>query len=184
MVNHFLAGRMAADHLLERGLRDLAFFGWNNLWYSNQRRLGFFARAAEARLGHQEALLLTPRAEAHLSWTQRSEGPARWLASLPRPCGVFAVHDYRAQFLVEACGEAGRRIPEDIALIGMDNDETICDHSVPTLTSVSRNSEQVGWAALALVDRLIRGGRPPTQDLLLDPDGVVTRQSTDMMRLS
>ncbi|HVU37974.1 MAG TPA: DNA-binding transcriptional regulator [Opitutales bacterium] len=180
MVNHFLAGRMAADHLLERGLRHLAFFGWNRLWYSDQRRRGFLERAAQAGAA-SEAYLLDPGTKPNLSWRQRIAGPARWLASLPQPCGIFAVHDYRAQFLLEACGEAARRVPEDIALIGMDDDETICEHSAPKITSVSRNSEQVGWEALALLDRMLRGERPPARDLLVDPDGVVTRQSTDML---
>jgi LacI family transcriptional regulator len=180
MVNHYLAGRMAADHLLERGLRHLAFFGWNNRWYSDQRRLGFTERAAAAGVAC-EALLITARAESRLSWTQRIARVAKWLATLPYPAGVFAVHDYRAQFLVEACGEAGLRIPEDIALIGMDNDETICEHSAPKITSVSRSSEQVGWEALALLDRLLQGKAPPAHDLLFAPDQVVARQSTDML---
>jgi LacI family transcriptional regulator len=180
MVNHFLAGKMAADHLLERGLRHLAFFGWSNLWYSSQRYAGFLERARRAGAAC-EAYLITAGVEPDRSWPRRIAGPAKWLASLPQPCGVFAVHDYRAQFLLEACEEAGRRVPEDLALIGMDNDETICEHSVPKITSVSRNSEQVGWEALALLERLLDGERPPTQDLLLDPDGVVTRQSTDML---
>ena len=178
-VNDFKAGQMAADHLLSRGLRHLAFFGWSDLWYSEQRRRGFKERALRA--GVKVDSFLQPSAEGamRLTWPKRIEGPARWLASLPRPCGVFAVQDYRAQFLVETCSEAGLRIPEDIALIGMDNDETICEHSVPTLTSVSRNSERVGWEAMALLERLLQGKPTPVDDLLLDPDKVVERKSTD-----
>lgn len=177
MVNHYAAGRLAATHLLDRGLRHLAFFGWKGLWYSEQRQKGFNDRAAEA--GAQcELFLRTPGRESHLKWPDRIAGPAKWLSSLPRPCGIFAVHDYRAQFLLEVCAEAGLRIPGDIALIGMDDDETICEHSVPTLTSISRNSERVGREAMALLDRMLRG-HPQGEDVLIDPDGVVARQSTD-----
>jgi LacI family transcriptional regulator len=91
------------------------------------------------------------------------------------------VQDYRAQLLIEACQEASLRIPDDIALVGMDNDETICEHSVPRLTSVSRNSERVGWDAAALLDRMIQGEQPPDKDLYVEPDGVVARQSTDKL---
>jgi LacI family transcriptional regulator len=91
------------------------------------------------------------------------------------------VHDYSAQFLVQGCHEANLRIPDDLAVIGMDNSDTICEHCVPTLTSVSRNSERVGWEAAALLDRMMQGEPPPSADLLLEPDGVVTRQSTDML---
>jgi LacI family transcriptional regulator len=88
------------------------------------------------------------------------------------------VHDYRAQFLIEVCTEAGLRIPEDIAVIGMDNDETICEHSVPTITSISRNSARVGWEAMSLLDRMLHGERH-LDDLLIEPDGVIARRSTD-----
>lgn len=180
MVNHYQAGRLAADHLLARGLRHLAFIGWNDLWYSEQRRLGFSERAAESGIKIQ-VLLQSAIAESSLSWTQRITGLAEWLAALPRQSGVFCVHDYRAQVVIEACQEAKLRIPNDIAVIGMDNDETICEHSVPTLTSVSRNSEQVGWEAAALLDRMMHGEAPPMEDLLLAPDGVIERQSTNML---
>jgi LacI family transcriptional regulator len=180
MVNHFQAGQMAADHLLSRGLRHLAFFGWMELWYSEQRCAGFCERAAEAGV-KVEILLQNPSAEARKNWSQRVGAPARWLARLPLPLGVFAAHDYRAQLVMEACHEARLRVPDDVGVIGMDNDETICKHTVPTLTSVSRNSERVGWEAAALLDRLMRGDSPPKEDLLIEPDGVVARQSTDML---
>ena len=180
MVNHFNAGRLAADHLLSRGLRHLAFYGWKGLWYSEQRRLGFTERAMEAG-AECECFLRAPRQDARLSWPKRISALASWLRSLARHTGVFAVHDYRAQLIVEACQEAELRIPEDIAVIGMDNDETICEHSVPSLTSVSRNSEQVGWEAGALLDRMMQGAPLPTTDLVLEPDGVVARQSTAML---
>ena len=183
MINHFAAGRLAADHLLDRGLEHLAFFGWKDLWYSDQRRLGFVARAAESGVTC-EIFLRTAREESGLSWTRRIAGPAEWLASLPGPSGVFAVHDYRSQLLVEACQEAALRIPEDIAVIGMDNDETICEHSVPTLTSVSRNSEKVGWEAAALLHRMMQGQPPPGHDLFIEPEGVISRQSTEMLYCS
>jgi LacI family transcriptional regulator len=178
-VNDYAAGQMAADHLLDRGIRHLAFFGWSDRWYSKQRRQGFCERASRAGVKVDSFLHPAAGDGTQLSWPERIEDSASWLTSLPRPCGVFAVQDYRAQFLVETCHEAGIRIPEDIALIGMDNEETICEHSVPTLTSVSRNSERVGWEAMALLDRLIQGAPIPADDLLLEPDKIFARKSTD-----
>jgi LacI family transcriptional regulator len=180
MVNHFQAGQMAADHLLSRGLRHLAFFGWKALWYSEQRCAGFCERAAEAGV-EVNILLQSPSDEAHQNWSQRVGGPAKWLKKLARPLGVFAAHDYRAQLIMEACHEAHLRVPDDVGVIGMDNDETICEHTVPTLTSISRNSERVGWEAAALLDRLMRGDSPPKEDLFIEPDAVIARQSTDML---
>lgn len=179
MVDHYKAGRLAADHLLSCGLRNLAFFGWQDLWYSDQRQKGFSDRAREAGV-ECKSLLRASRDESNKNWANRISGLARWLASLPRPSGIFAVHDYRSQFLIEACQEAGLRIPADIAVVGMDNNEAVCEHSVPTLSSVSRNSQRVGWEAASLLDRIMRGEEPPTEDILLEPDGVVARQSTAM----
>ncbi|HZZ20639.1 MAG TPA: substrate-binding domain-containing protein [Opitutaceae bacterium] len=179
MVNHFKAGRMAADHLLARGLRNLAFFGWQDLWYSEQRQLGFMQRTSEAG-AECKVLLRASRHESNQNWAHRVASLTRWLVSLPRPCGIFAVHDYRAQFLIEACQEAGLRIPADIAVVGMDNNEAICEHVVPTLSSISRGSQRVGWEAASLLDKLMRGEKPPLDDYFLDPDGVVARGSTAM----
>ena len=179
MVDHYKAGRLAADHLLNCGLRNLAFFGWRDLWYSERRRLGFSDRAREAGV-QSKSLLLNSRAESRKNWADRIAGLANWLSSLPRPSGIFAVHDYRSQLIVEACQEVGLRIPADIAIIGMDNNEIVCEHSVPTLSSVSRNSQRVGWEAASLLDRIMRGQKAPPEDIFLEPDGVVARQSTAM----
>lgn len=182
-VNNYEVGRLAAEHLLERGLTNLAFYGWEDLWYSEQRYLGFRERAAESG-AECLALLRALNEDSQLSWSQRISIPAEWLASLPLPCGIFAVHDFRAQLLMEACYEAGLRIPNDIAVVSMDNNETICEHSVPALSSIARSSQQVGYEAAALLNRMIKGESELPQELLLPPTEVVLRESSDMMYCS
>lgn len=182
IVDNVQAGRLAAEHLLSRGLRHLAFFGWNEVWYSEQRRLGFVERAAEA--GARCECFLSSFDQSDQSWMERINVVAKWVASLPRPSGIFAVSDYRCQLLMEACREAELRIPEDVAVIGMDNDETICEHTIPTLTSVSRNPDRIGWETAALLDRMMQGAPAPISSLLLEPDGVIERRSTDMLYCS
>jgi len=180
LVNNRHCGRLAADHLLSRGLKHLAVFGWKGAWYADERCTAFCERAAEVGVTC-EVFLRDPKKEGPKNWTQRVAEPARWLATLPRPCGVFAIHDYMAQLLLEACHEVDLCVPDNIAVIGMDNDEAICEHSVPTLSSISRNSEQLGWEAAMLLDRLMGGEIPSTNDLFIEPDGVVARQSTDLL---
>lgn len=183
MVDHGKAGALAADYLLKRGLRNLAFFGWEHRWYSERRQAGFTRRAATDGIDC-EILLTNPEEEKTFTWLARMARIKKWLSGLNLPCGVFAAHDYRAQWVALACRECGLRIPEDIALIGMDNDATLCDHLDPTLTSVSRNSEAVGWSAAALLDRMMRGDPTPDTDILLEPDGIVERQSTGLIYCS
>jgi LacI family transcriptional regulator len=180
MVNNQRAGRLAADHLLGQGVRSLAFFGWEKMWYSQQRLEGFRLRATEAGVECRE-FLRPIRDQTRQSWDQRLAGTADWVLSLPHSTGIFAVNDGQAQMLTEACRQADVRVPDDFAVMGMDDDETICEHSIPTLTSLSRNSGKVGWEAAALLDRLMRGEPPPVLDILLEPDGVTARKSTEVL---
>ncbi|MFT4175211.1 MAG: substrate-binding domain-containing protein [Luteolibacter sp.] len=180
MVDHFKAGEMAAEHLIEHGLRHLAFYGWEDMWYSTRRQEGFTRRAREAGIS-PVVLLQKARVKSSFSWQERIANLSEWLKALPRPTGIFAVHDYRAQLVMEACDEVGLRIPDDVSVIGMDDDETICEHCVPTLTSVSRNSEEVGRRAAELMDRLMQGEVSSREDILVPPDRITVRQSTDKL---
>ncbi|MGC3992022.1 MAG: substrate-binding domain-containing protein [Chthoniobacteraceae bacterium] len=180
MVNNFQAGRLAADHLLSLGLKSLFFFGWSDQWYSHQRNLGFTARCAEA--GASSGQYLCPSLERpEQNWLSRISKVTEWLRELPRPVGIFAVQDYRAQFLMEVCQEARLRVPQDIAIIGMDNDVTVCECVEPKLSSISRNSEEVGWEAAALLHRMMEGEREEIHDILIEPAGIVARRSTDFL---
>ncbi len=180
MVSDYKVGRMAADHLIGLGLTHLVFLGQRGPWYGQQRLQGFRERVAEAGLGCQ-VFLQGPDTRTRRNWFKRVDEIATWASSLPRPTGVFAVHDYRARLLLEACYLAGIKIPEDIAVVGVDNDESICLHTVPTISSVSCNLEKVGWEAAALLDRMMQGEPWPKHDGLIDPDGVISRQSTDRL---
>ena len=180
MVDHYATGRMAAEHLLDSGRTHLAFFGWKDQWYSTERCHGFEDRAAEA--GASCHILLRPTGEDdRLNWPDHIAVLTRWLTSLPLPCGIFAVQDYRAKLLIDACCEAGLQVPTDIAILGMDNDETICEHSVPTLSSITRNAFKLGAEAAATMDLMIQGKPLPSTEILIQPEEVVVRKSTDSM---
>lgn len=104
---------------------------------------------------------------------------AGWLTSLPRPVAVFAVHDAVSHRLAEACGAAGLRVPEDVALLGVLNDPFLCTASHPTLSSVSVPLPAVGFEAARVLDGMMAGHPPPPGPVEFAPLGVVTRQSTD-----
>lgn len=180
MLDHYAAGRMAAEHMIDRGLSNLAFFGWKNQWYSQERCHGFQDYAAES--GASCKILLRPTEEdAALTWSDRIAILTEWLSSLPLPCGIFAVQDYRAQLLIEACHEAGLKVPSDIAVIGMDNDETICEHSIPKLSSMTRNAFLLGYEAASVLDLMMQGQSIPSKEILIAPSEIVIRESSDMM---
>lgn len=178
MVDHYAMGRMAAEHLLDRGLRRLAYCGVEGRWYSQLRCQGFARRAQQADVPCHIFQASRP-ASPRQTWQDRMAPLAAWLESLKPPVGLLAVHDYRARVVVDECRRRGLRIPHDIAVVGLDNDPTVCEYCRPTLTSVSRNAWRVGYEAAALLDRLMSGRDPPPYDILIPPDGVVARQSTD-----
>lgn len=114
-------------------------------------------------------------------WISADEKVAAWLAALPRPIGIFACNDVKCRELALICQEAGIRVPEEAALIGVDDDDIICRSALPPLSSVSLPAEQVGYEAAALLERLMSGQAPPTKPIRLPPLQLITRQSSDIL---
>ena len=178
IVDNYATGRLAAEHLLARGHRRLAYYGIQGIWYSEQRRLGFVERAEQAGM-HCDVFETASPANAHASWQQRMAPLTRWLQSLTPPVGLMAVQDYRARVVLDECLRLGRNVPHDVAILGVDNDPTVCEFCRPTLSSVSRDACRMGHEAAAMLDRLMAGKTPPVHEILIPSDGIVARQSTD-----
>lgn len=181
------ASRLAAEHLLERGFRHYAFVGVHGRVWSDRRQVGFAERVVEA--GFVPRTYPPPRAARDRVWEREQPILARWLAALPRPIGLMACNDDRGREVLEACRAAGLRVPEDVAVVGMDNDELLCELADPPLSSVGLNAEAGGYRVAALLDRMMRAharGRRPARKpvrLLVEPLGVVTRRSTEIVAL-
>jgi LacI family transcriptional regulator len=177
--NNQQVGRFAAEHLIGLGLKNLAYHGVKGRWYSDERLQGFKQAAAEANVKVHSFLL--PHMTRDALWNERYEPIKRWLKTLPLPTGLFAVHDYRALIVLSACREVGLRVPEDVAVIGSDNDLMVCEFSTPTLTSVCVNAYRMGYEAAKLLDQLMHGKPSPKEPVLIDPTEVVARASTDVI---
>lgn len=181
MVDNQAIGVLAAEHYLERAFENFAFYGMKGIAYSNQRLEGF--RDTLAAAGHGvETLLAEPTFKVKGSeWLHQQAGLTKWIKTLPQPCGVLAASDARARQVMNSCRELQIQVPDQLAVIGVDDQQIICEHTHPTLTSVARNSLQEGYEAAELLDRLISGRPIEQQDSLVSPLGVVTRESTDMV---
>jgi LacI family transcriptional regulator len=182
MVDHTAIGRLAAQHLLKRCFRRFGFYGTRGKHYSEERRQGFSDTVRLAG-GHCDALEALDLASARTKWIDQQEELERWLRRLQTPVGIMASTDLRAAMVLDACAHAGLRVPEDVAVIGVDNDPVACEFSTPPLSSVSRNDREVGWAAAALLERLIQGGSAPERPVLIAPDGMVQRRSTETLAI-
>lgn len=177
-VDHQAIGRLAAAHLLERRFTRFGFYGIRGKWFSTQRRDGFCAATRAAR-GEVDVFEASALVGPGTRWTDQQKELTGWLRRLRTPVGIMASSDLRAGMVFEACATLTLRIPEDVAIIGVDNDPVACEFCQPPLSSVSRNDVRVGYEAAALLDRLIRGGAPPKKPILVPPDAVVQRRSTE-----
>ncbi|MFA6563441.1 MAG: DNA-binding transcriptional regulator [Verrucomicrobiia bacterium] len=182
MVDHEATGRLAAAHLLERRFHRFGYYGTRGMHYSKLRRTGFAAAIGKAG-GQCSVLEVSAAVTARRRWSRQEEELEQWLQTLQPPVGIMASTDLRASMVVDACAQLGLRVPEDVAVIGVDNDPVVCEFSHPPLSSVSRNDGEVGRRAAALLDRLMRGSSPPKQPILIAPDGVVARCSTETLAI-
>ena len=170
------AGRLAAEHLCDLGHRHFGFCGYGGMRWSAARHEAFAEFLEEA--GHK---LYTYRSERKrpLSWAKEEHLMRRWLESLPKPVGILAANDDRAATLVETCHALGYSIPEDVSVIGVDDDPYVCELLNPPLSSVRIVSEQAGYQVAALLAQLIDGSvQMEGQRVVARATGVTERLST------
>jgi LacI family transcriptional regulator len=178
-VDSRLVGELAADHLIERGFQQFAYFGLRSVAYSDVRQKGFDGRLAVSGF-HSLALLMPPTYRVRSQqWREQQRKLVQWLARLPKPVGLFAVTDYRARQVLDACRQVELRVPQQIAVIGVDNEEVICAHVQPRLSSVARDNRREGYHAAAMLDQLVRRKQLPSNEESIPPLGVVARESTE-----
>jgi LacI family transcriptional regulator len=180
--------RVASEHLLERGFRHFAFCGFDGADYSDIRRNSFAERIAEAGFRcHTFEDPQKPRRASTLEYEEHGlkyeDLVASWLKGLPKPIGLMACNDIRGQQVLNACRAIGVAVPDEVAVIGVDNDEVLCDLSDPPLTSVVPNTERIGYEAAALLNRMMAGARAPKHPIFIEPAGIVTRRSTEVLAI-
>lgn len=184
-----MVGRMAADHLMERGLEQFAYCGLPDINSSEERCVAFVDHLTAK--GYQVSVYDPPRRRSRAFIAQSEDyelryedSMARWLETLPKPVGLMACNDCLAHQVLMACADSRVAVPEEVAVIGVDNDELICGLSRPSISSVELAPEEVGYEAAALLDELMDGQPPPERKKVVKPRGVVARQSTDIVAVA
>jgi LacI family transcriptional regulator len=179
----YQTGELAASHLLDLGLKHFGFSGNSESASAMRRESGF--RETVGRAGYRVESYYEPapwQLDPRILHSEPKQKYRSWLERLSIPVGIFAA-DIMVFQLSAICREMGRWVPDDVALVGHGNDEMICELAQPSLSSVAQPSEQVGYEAARLLDRLIAGEPPPAAPILLPPPGVVARQSSDIMTI-
>ncbi len=181
--DHRAIGRLAARHFIDRGYRRFAWFPFTNDPLNNERRAGFLETIAAEGFGLVD---LPPLHELRDfawrgNWAKNLGRIARSLEVLPKPAAVFCYNDCAAANILGVCQELGIAVPEQLAIIGVDNDELLCDAVTVPLTSVVHDLEEVGYQGALLLERLMNREAKPPKPPVIGPKGIVSRRSTDML---
>jgi LacI family transcriptional regulator len=171
-------GRLAAQHLLKCGFRRLAYYGMHQFWYARQQLRGFEEITEPAGVPVEVFESSGPKSDT-TPWLKHRAQLAAWLKTLKTPIGLLVDGAYRARAAVDECQRLGIAVPHDIAVISGDNQPVICEYSLPTLTSVTRDGYRHGFEAARLLDRLMRGETAGESPFLVPPICVIMRRSTD-----
>src|SRR5690606_12229127 len=170
-------GIIGAEYFLKKGYRNFAFYGFNDIVWSRERAEGFEERVQEA--GHKVHYFEHRKSRSSDLWYYKSQTLSQWLTSLPKPIALMACDDNQGLHITEACRQNKIRIPEEVAVLGVDNDEMLCELSDPPLSSVALDIEKGGYDTANLLDKMIQGLAEP-YDIVVKPTQVITSQSTDI----
>jgi LacI family transcriptional regulator len=170
---------VAADHFFERDFRHFAFLGDDRFRWSDNRCRAF-VQAVTAK-GHDVDVFSHRRRKTPPA--DDDEAVEAWLARLPKPVALLACYDIRGRQAIDACRRAGIAVPDEVAVLGVDDDEVLCGLASPPLSSVMPDAIGAGRLAAELLDQLMRGGQLKRSEWLLPPLGIITRQSTDVLAI-
>jgi LacI family transcriptional regulator len=179
--------RLAVDFLLRAGFRNFAYCGYHGIPFSDRREAAFAEQLAKhAHPVRVFSALPSEFPDAHIQAVeQRGLGMEKaignWLNKQPRPLGLFACNDIRAQQVLNACREYQIKVPEEVSVIGVDNDDVLCNLCEPPLTSIEPDTERIGYEAAALLDRMMNGQRAKPGITQIAPARIIERTSTDVV---
>ena len=169
-------GRMGARFFLRRGFRHFAFFGFRNVCWSDERCDGFWQEVEAA--GYGNTFYTYNLQDIDNLWFYEQDKLTDWLRAIPKPIGIMACDDNQGNNLVEACHAAGIKIPSEVSILGVDNDELLCNLGSTPLSSIQVNIEEGGYQTAALIEQRVLHPETPLQDVVLKPLKIIDRMST------
>ena len=178
--NNYETGVIAAEHLLGRGLRRFGFLGHNRDKADIQQLDGYTETLKSE--GYQSTIFKFNRSviEGNAEgWEEFILQLRKWIKGLQPPVGIHATSDINCRYLIEICKSLELKIPHDLAIVGSGNEPLICSSPYPSLTSIDKNFEEVGYQAARLLDEMMKSGKRSKEAKYCQPQGIVPRQSTD-----
>lgn len=171
-------GAQAAKRFLSRGFQNFGFFGYGGVCWSDDRCKGFHDALVEAGFG--DHFYKYDRQKIDKLWDYDLPAVEKWFNSIPKPIGIFACDDNQGAAVLQYCFTRGIKVPSEIAVIGVDNDEILCSLSIPELSSINVDIERGGYEAAAMAERMVKDPSYMGEDIVLKPINLVTRMSSNV----
>lgn len=181
-VDNQAVGRMVADHFLQRGFRQFGVYGLDTEQFFVERRNSFIAHLQKNGFSCSQFQQRGP-SEKPSQWETQQSRLIHWIRSLPKQTGIMACTDQLGCWLLDACERCGVSVPEDLAIVGVENDETLATMSTPPLSSVRLAGDKIGYEAARMLDRMMRGAKAPKRPKLFPPLGIESRTSSDIFAI-
>lgn len=166
-------GKMAADHLMGLGIENITFCGINGVVWSRERLDAFRASIGDTML---EEFLSN---DENTDWLSLRD----WLEDLPKPVAIFACNDMMAKTLIEVCLSSGLKVPQEVAVLGVDDDSFICNITTPTISTVKLDFEGIGYKVGSKIERAILCGEYEEDVILHEPVRIIERESTPPLQI-
>ena len=176
-------GEMGAEHLLERGFKRFGYCGYKGEAWSKRREESFVKTIDQKSSGSCSLYNSTWQGRGARNWEDEQRCIIEWLQTLTPPFAVMACNDIRGRQIIDACSELDLAVPEQVVVVGVDDDELLCRMCSPPLSSVIPNAQAVGFRAAEVLASLMDGKSPASEVQLIEPLGVATRQSTDAVAI-
>jgi LacI family transcriptional regulator len=173
--------RLAFEHLAERGFKNFAYCGDDRYNWSKWRG-DEFVRSTQRHGAVPHILSVPLQAEAD-GYADQMSRLAQWIKSLPKPVGIMACFDIVGRQILEACRLINAPVPDQVAVVGVDNDELLCELADPPLSSVAPDTHRTGYIAASLLDKLMSGKKVPARGHFVEPIGVIVRESSDVLAI-
>lgn len=182
-TDNVAVARLAAEHLLDRGFQNFAYCGLRRTPYNPWSRIRGSEFQKMLRKRGFPCSIYNGRHNDARRWEEVQRGLCRWIDALEKPVGIFACNDSRARHILESCRRLELKVPDDVAIVGVDNDVTMCELANPALSSIELGTDRIGYEAAWLLEQLMSGNRvsKKRQWVEIEPVGVVTRASTNAL---
>ena len=174
--------KMASQHFLEKGLKYFAYCGFEDYLWSRDR--GFYFSFFNNKAGYKTDIYVPQKDIKNNDWENEQRHVREWIQSLPKPVGVFACNDDRGQHILEVCKLLKLKVPEDVAVLGVDNDPMVCDLGDPPLSSIVLNVEAAGYKAAEMMNDMINFNKISGEHIMVSPTHIVQRQSSDVFAIN